>query len=223
MSLKSTIEDRILTGADKAANATNTPAIFDVAQILQTLYGFKPIVIPGLPAAPANTNEFIIDTSKLPKRRVRTNQGSPIYGLQDMIGRQVFLPLTIVANGVDYDFPFTVIGIKCKKILIETPMIERSASVIEEIGVDAYRISVKGFLVDPLNDFPDNQLYKLKEMFECKTTVKIKSALVDIFLGGNDQVVISNLDVPEKPKVIGVRDFSFELIQDGVLDLYAVK
>lgn len=220
MSLKSTIEDRIVNVADKVANATDTPAIFDVAQILKTLYDFKPISIPGLPAAPANTNEFIIEPKK---ERKTTLKGSPLYGLQDMIGREVFLPLTIVADGEEYHFPFTVIGIKCRKILIETPMIERSASVIEEIGVDAYRITVKGFLIGDLNEFPDDQLYKLKQMWECKTPVKIKNALVDIFLEGSDQVVISNLDLPEKPKVIGVRDFSFELIQDGILDLYEVE
>ncbi|MBU2045626.1 MAG: hypothetical protein KJ712_02705, partial [Bacteroidetes bacterium] len=86
-----------------------------------------------------------------------------------------------------------------------------------------WRMTVKGFLVDPLNQFPDDQLEKLKNMWKTRDLVRVKCALTDIFLEGNDNVVISSIDIPAKAKVVGVRDFSFELIQDGILDLYAVK
>lgn len=221
MSLKAIIEDRFLPAAEKAAGVAGVPVIFDVAQIMQTLYGYLPARVPGFPAVPSNANTFNVPVATAQKRT--TLKGSPIYGSKDMIGREVFCPITIQAGGVDYEFPFVVAGLKTKKLLVETPMIERSGSVIEEIGIDAWRISVKGFLIDPLNQFPDDQLDQLNQMFLNREPVRIKSALTDIFLEKNDRVVISTLDIPEKAKVIGVRDFSFELIQDGIFDLTSIE
>lgn len=219
MSLKNTIEERISPLAEKSANASDTPVIFDVAKIIESLYGYKPATIAGLPLA-SKSEEF--NVSQIYKQKRTTSKGSPIYGMQDLIGREVFLPLTIKASGINYEFPFTIVGLKTKKLLVETPMIERGGSVIEEIGIDAWRISVKGFLVDALNQFPDDQLDKLNQMWRDRNPVTVKCALIDIFLEGNDLVVISNLEIPAKSKVIGVRDFSFELIQYGILNLESI-
>ena len=214
------IEDRFLDGAEKVANATGQPLIFDVAQVLNDLYGYKPANIPGLPTASTDANSFSIE----PATQKRTTlKGSALYGLKDTLGREVFCPIVITARGVDYEFPYAIIGMRSKAIIVETPMVERRGAVIEEIGIDAWRFVVKGFFVDPLNQFPDQELDLLNQLWETREPVRLKCALTDLFLGENDRVVMTQLDIPEKAKVIGVRDFSFELVQDGILDLYNVE
>lgn len=197
------------------------PIIYDIAEIFDKLYGYKPAVIPALPAEPGAGDPFQVPAAAAQKRT--TLMGSPIYGSQDMLGREVFCPIVITSNGKDYEFPFAVMGLQNKAIIIETPMVERQGSVIEEISVEAWKISIKGFLIDPLNQFPDEQLNMLNEVWKKREPVRLKCALSDLFLDKDDHVVITSLTIPEKAKVIGVRDFSFEIIQDGILDLYNVE
>lgn len=217
--IKQIIEDRGLKAVKTVTNVTGNPVVYDIANIMNTLYGYKPMSIGLIPEA-ASVNEFNVPVA--PAKKTTTIKGSPIYGQQDMLGREVFCPLTLSAGGINYEFPFCVIGVRNRKIIVETPMVERNGAVIEEIAVSGYNFSVKGFLIDPNNQFPDEQLSKLIELFETNEPVVMKSALTDLFLEKDDRVVMRNLEIPEKAKVIGVRDYSFELVQDGVFDLYAV-
>ena len=206
MSLQVFIEDRFLNTAEKAANASGQPLVFDVAQIMQDLYGYKPVIIPDLPST-ANTV---------------TSKGSAIYGSKDLIGREVFCPVIIEAGGITYEFPFAVMDLKSKATIVETPIAERGGTVIEEIGVEAWKISIKGFLIDPLNQFPEEQLNMLNKVWKTRAPVRLKCALSDLFLEQDDHVVITSLTIPEKAKVIGVKDFSMEMTQATILDLNSI-
>ncbi|WAC40586.1 DUF6046 domain-containing protein [Pedobacter sp. SL55] len=217
--IKQIIEDRGLKAVERVTNVAGTPVVYDIANIMNTLYGYRPISIGAIPEA-SDTNEFVVPAGQI--KKTTTIKGTPIYGQQDMLGREVFCPLTLSAGGIDYEFPFCVIGVRSRKIIVETPMVERNGAVIEEIACSGYDFSVKGFLIDPNNQFPDEQLNKLKELYETNEPIVMKSALTDLFLEKDDRVVMRNLEIPEKAKVIGVRDYTFELVQDGVFDLYAV-
>ena len=105
-------------------------------------------------------------------------------------------------------------------------MVERGGSVIEEIGLGPWEIEIKGFLIDGNNEFPDDQLISLYQLYVANqvtntiVTVQLKCAISDIFLGANPNVVITEIEIPPKAKVIGVRDFSMKMIQDSILVLY---
>ena len=101
-------------------------------------------------------------------------------------------------------------------------MIERGGEVIEEIGLGAWEFQFKGFLIDAHNNFPDDQLTALNKIYINRTPVELQCALTDIFLPQPNQVVLMSLDVPAKAKVIGVKEFAFEMKQDSILDLYKV-
>jgi hypothetical protein len=211
--------------------ANNT---IDIAATFQALYGYVPAEIPIMPVTPSSTNPYYVNHSNTPLRTPGQGLAS-LTGLNDMIGRPVFMPITITtkqANStstVEYDFPFSMLSIKNKKIIKETPMVERGGSVIEEVGLGAWEIEMKGFLIDANNQFPDDQLtslYKLYVSNQLSTntySVNLRCALSDIFLGGNTDVVITEIEIPAKAKVIGVRDFSIKMVQDGVLTLYPVN
>lgn len=195
--------------------------IFDVADLFREAYGYKPITIPGLSDRLPDVNGINIPQANEKKRN--TIKGSPIYGpSKDFLGREIVCPVILNVGGVDYEFPYVIVGIENKAIMEVTPMVERGAAVIEEIGVEAWKISIKGFLINPLNEFPDEELEQLNTVWKKRETIRLKCALTDIFLEGDDRVVIADLKVPAKAKVIGVKDFTMELIQDGILDLITV-
>lgn len=190
--------------------------IYDIKDIAEKLYGYKPYTLSALPAEQIEANPYQV---KPLVKRESTRKGSPIYGGQDLIGREVFLPVTIEGGGKNYDFPYSVLAMRRKKFMVSTPMVERGGSVKELIGLDDWQISMKGFLIDPLNQFPDDQLYELNELFKRKEPVRLKCALSDIFLEENDFVVITDFDLPDKSKIIGVRDFVFAMESDSILTL----
>jgi len=196
--------------------------IFDVADLFREAYGYKPLNIPGLSEFQSTANNLTVPEATQRKRT--TAKGSSIYGpSKDFLGREIVCPVILNVGGVDYEFPYVVVGIENKAIMEVTPMVERGASVIEEIGVEAWKISIKGFLINPLNEFPDEELDILNTVWKKRETIRLKCALTDIFLEGDDRVVISDLKIPEKAKVIGVKDFTMQLIQDGILDLITVE
>ena len=233
------------------ANESNLTV--DIAATFKALYGFAPVVIPSLgselaavypvgsnkdkvnasPNSPAAANPY--NVSQTAAQRYRQPQGglTPLtdQGITDMIGRPVFMPITLLVNdpflgATSYVFPFSLLTIKNKKIIKETPMVERGGSVIEEIGLGPWEIEIKGFLIDGNNEFPDDQLISLYQLYVANqvtntiVTVQLKCAISDIFLGANPNVVITEIEIPPKAKVIGVRDFSMKMIQDSILVLY---
>lgn len=190
--------------------------IYDIKDIVQKVWGYKPYTLPALPAESIGENPYQVKESFQKKS---TFKGSSIYGGQDLIGREVFLPVTIQAGGKNYEFPYSVLTMRRAKIIVETPMVERGGSVKEEIGMEDWKISMKGFLIDPMNQFPDEQLYALDQLFKHKEPVRLKCALSDLFLEENDFVVIKELDIPDKSRVIGVRDFALSMVSDSILTL----
>lgn len=194
--------------------------VIDIAATFQALYGYLPAFVPSLPAQPDSINPYSMQNAAV--KKTTTAAGSPLYGLSDMIGREVFMPVTLVANGVNYDFPFCIIGLRSRKETKVTSMVERGGVVIEEISTGPWEMDLKGFLIDPNDQFPDDQLSQLLKLYNNNTPVYLKCALTDLAMPDNDQVVIMDLEIPAKAKVIGVRDFSFMMIQGSILDLYQV-
>lgn len=189
----------------------------DLVDLFEQFFGYKPAVVPEFPPSyttgPAERMQAIT--------RKKTNMyGTPLYGQADMMGREVFCPVTIEVDGKDYYFPFCVIGCDRDKTVVETEMTELNGSVKEIIGNRDWIFTIKGFVIGQYEQFPDEQLKMLDEVAAFNQTVRLKSAYSDIFLHANDQVLIYKLSIPEKPKVIGVRDFAMQAKSDGIFTLY---
>jgi hypothetical protein len=198
-----------------AAVSLNTA--FDIRELFNKVHGYSPAVIAGIPDVSAE-----LALAQIPGNAKKTTNiyGQPLYGQSDLIGREVFCPITIEVDGVNYDFPFAVIGVRRAKTVVKTDMVELSGSVKELIGLRDYEITIKGFLVGDLEQFPDEKMKVLDDVFSFNQAVRLKSAYTDIFLHDNDYVVIEDLQIPEKPKVIGVRDFSMQASSDSIFTLY---
>ncbi|MFC0514530.1 DUF6046 domain-containing protein [Mucilaginibacter angelicae] len=189
--------------------------VFDIAAIFRQLYGYKPAQIPELPSAAAERSYNFS-----PRAPMLTNPyGNSYYSGEDTIGREVFCPLTIMVGQIEYFFPYTVIGFEREKMIKETEMSEAGGTAKQIISMKDWSISVKGFVIGYQEQLPGDELQALKYVFQSKEEVRLKSAYSDLFLSADDRVLIYKLSIPEKPRVIGVRDFAMEMKSDSILKL----
>ncbi len=191
--------------------------VFDIKELYASLTGRQPAQVPGVPQIADNTPLAQIQPATV---KTKTLYGGDLYGQADMLGHEVFCPATIEVDGVDYFFPFVVIGIDRVKNIVITELTEVNSSVKEVIGNKDIEITIKGFLIGEYEQFPDDKLAALNKAFEHNQNVRLKASYSDIFLRDGDEVLITRLTIPPKPGVIGVRDFSLQLISDHPFTLY---
>jgi hypothetical protein len=167
----------------------------------------------------------------------RANTG--IYGSEyyafDAAGREYYLPVTVTytvkgSNEVKvWELPYPVISIRSRKTIIETALTERRGTVKELININDYDIQIRGFIVNhDGNEFPEDQVITLRELYEQNVPVSIKCPLTDIYLlrtdrKGSDKVVIKSLDFPEMVGVKSVRHYVLEMVSDEPFNLIDIS
>jgi len=192
--------------------------VFNIADLFKQVHGYVPAHLDTL-YPDTISDQPLANLPAITKKTV-TKLGMPIFGSADMMGREVFCPITIVSNGEKFKFPYAVASISRSKIIVSTPMTEIGGSVHEVISNDDYQITIKGFLIGQYEQFPDEELINLRRLFDRNEAVRLQSALTDLFLHDNDHVILTRLDIPAKPKVIGVRDFELQMVSDNIFTLY---
>jgi hypothetical protein len=175
-------------------------AVFNIGSIFESAFGYSP------PAA------FAIDQA--PDRLTVARRGSPYYA-SDLLGREFFMPITI--GGIL--IPFAVVGLRAKKTIVSTAMVERRGTVKELINVDDYEINIKGIVIEDDNLFPEAAIRELQELFLLNNSLDIRCPLTDIFLEGDDKVVIKEMNWPQVAGVEHARPFEMVLESDLVFTL----
>lgn len=143
--------------------------------------------------------------------------GTPYYEKikGDFMGRECFLPVTI--DGLK--LPYSTIRINSKKTIIETSLINRKGSIIEQINIESYKIRLRGFLIGQNNQLPDEDITALKDLYEKNESVVLRNALSDIFLSADDKVVVRSIEIPEVRAVQNVRPFELDIMSDSEFTL----
>lgn len=213
--------------------------VFDLSGYYKKTFGTSPpIVIPiipnrlaeKIPSLKKSTNldlkekkRFEYETPKriFDKKEEDSNKysklGTPFYEKVegDTLGREFFLPVTL--NGIK--LPYSTIRVSCKKTIVETPLVNRKGAVIEQINIENYKFKLRGFVIGDNNEFPDDDVTDLKDLFEVNESIVMRNALSDIFLTSDDKVIITAMEIPEVKGVKNVRPFEFDIISDSEFTL----
>lgn len=147
-------------------------------------------------------------------RRESSTLGQPYYDADEM-GREHFMPVRI--NG--WLIPFAVVAITPRKTVVSTPMVERQGSVHEIISIDDYSINIKGILIGMTDDYPEEEVIKVHELFLINRSLELRSAKTDIFLKGEDKVVIKEIPLPVVPGVQHAQPFEIVCVSDTIFTL----
>ncbi len=150
--------------------------------------------------------------------------GARMYA-PDARGREYFLPVTIGyvdAGGVqrEWDLPYPVVQVRGQKRIITTELTERSGTVKELINTGDYEIVIRGVIIEPTNELPEQDLIMLRTIYENGQAVVVKNAVTDVFLVGNEfmAVIRSLTDTPVKG-VKNVRAYEMLLTSDAPFNL----
>ncbi len=170
--------------------------------------------------------------------------GSPYY--EEGINGKVFMPVTIrfedegqtafggAGSASDqkpnksWQLPNPVVSIESRKHIIDTALTERRGTVKEMINTSDYEIMIRGLIVGPTHDFPEDQIAMLRDAYEQNKPVSIASAVTDIFLlrpdrSGSDKVVIAEMRLPVIRGVKNVRPYELKLISDEAFNLISIE
>jgi hypothetical protein len=186
----------------------------------------------------------------VPSRTEDGKHGSPYYA-KDAVGREYYLPVEIqVGNDVipgtnttyaekwgvrsadgattgRWNLPYPIISVTGDKRIIETDLTERRGTVKELINTRDWVISVKGFLINNENEFPEDDFETLVKLYELNIPVRINNVLTDILLlnperDGSDLVVIRKLTFPEVRGVKHVKPYEIEFVSDEAFNLIEI-
>lgn len=141
--------------------------------------------------------------------------GSSEFYKQDAVGRYYFMPVKLG----DVELQYPIIRIQGRKNIVETQLTERKGSVIELINQDNYRIYIRGFIIDHQNNYPEDAIKDIVNLFELNTHVALRSVLTDLFLTENDSVVITDINFPEVSGVQNVKPYEINLISNNIFEL----
>jgi hypothetical protein len=203
----------------------------------------------GTPASVFEPNLDNVSGDVFPTRIGTGGSGSPYYANDLVLGVEYFMPVTLIypenlnadiaANPfgltadsaqasrlVEWNLPFPLITITAKKTLVETPLTERRGTVKELIQLKDYDITIKGFLIAGTNDYPEDLVTTLRNIYEINGTIGIKSPLTDIFLlrsDSSDQVVITELMLPGLKGVKNVEPYEIRLVSDSIFNLIDIS
>lgn len=195
---------------------------FNIGDVFEQTFGVRPptnykveprVVHP----VPESGSPYKIDPA--PVEILSTNTGAILYK-NDAFNREYYLPIWL---GGMY-LPFPVISIDMAKTIVETPMVERKGSVKEIINTEDILINIRGIILRPDNNFPEEDLQKLNDLFIRNESLEIRNALTDIFLydgdeKATDKVVIKKLSFPEVIGRKGLRAYQMQLVSDLIFTL----
>ena len=171
-------------------------ASFDIQKIFKTSWGYNPP---------------IFDVSLQPDS---SGNGVPYYG-KGLYGRPYFMPVTLG----DVELPNPVIRITSKKTIVETVMVNRVGTVKELIGQEDFRINIKGIIVSEDNSYPEEMIKKIHDLYSRNKSLEIMSALTDIFLYDDNNVVITDINWPEMSGAQNIKTYEMNLVSDRSFDL----
>ncbi len=194
---------------------------YNIKDILSGL-SYKGLPFPGLwfgleKKAGYSAKDFELDADANENEQKTQSDLGAILRKKDALGRWYFLPVILEHEGKEYEIPNAVIRISGKKKIVETDMIGRKGSVKELISIDDYEITVSGIIV--ADDFPEEGITEINELYNINESVKLKCALTDIFMETDDKVVIKDIDFQEMKGTEHVQLFSMNMVTDRNFEL----
>lgn len=182
--------------------------------------GVKMPVDTSMPFATRSNPDFEI---MIPTRREKSSVGQPFYA-RNLLGLEMFMPVTLVhkdTKGVKSEILLqnTIISMKMKKTIVETPLIGRQGTVKEMISIDDWDINLKGMIVSADNEYPDDAVKELKDFVEINEALDIASVLTAIMLDKDEKIVIKDFELAEMRGIQHAQGFTLSLVSDMQFDL----
>ncbi len=199
-------------------------SIFDLQDLYKTYFHKSPYYISKKDSEKPVTQDIVY--SGIPENDRR--KGSIDYSTKQIAlnkigayGQDIWFPIEFWKSTEKVlEIEACTVAINLSKTIIKTAVSERKGSVHEVFGIDDYKFTIKGFLIGKNRFFPEEQINKLKEIFETTEPVSLHGGYPELFLDESCRVIIATLDFPEvQGKSPWIRPFNLTCESDFIQDL----
>lgn len=170
---------------------------FDIKDLFKIYWGYNALPYPEAiidRIAPPIANYKAKDYEKkiIPALNTVSKLGVNFYE-KNIVGREFFMPINL--DG--YILQNTIFSTNRRKNIEETFLPGRPGSVKELISDNDIVFNVKGIIVGHGNNYPEEEVTKLNDLYIKHKALKIKNAIAAILFHNNEKVVIFDLNLLE--------------------------
>lgn len=192
----------------------------DFQNLFADIWGYSPPEPRIEPTEEGEYEQRSVSIPTAPERKTNSSLGQPYFD-SDPFGREFFMPVRIDGMLI----PFAVISMNWRKTIVDTMMPERGGSVLEMISLNNYTFNIKGIFINEENEFPEEQIIQLRDLWKKNTSVEMRSVISDIVLTGQaddttgHKVAIREIAWPAVSGIEHAKPFEMDLISDTIFDL----
>lgn len=141
-------------------------------------------------------NKYQAIPEKVPQ--AKTQAGLDLT-IKNNFGKDIFAPLQFYKNSENYlQISCATVRVSSKKTIVKTAVSERNGTVKEQFNVGDYQFTIKGVLIGTNNQFPEEKISKLREIYETVETVELYNAFTELFMNKESRKIsIESLDFPD--------------------------
>jgi hypothetical protein len=199
-------------------------SIFDLQALYKTYFNTSPYYISPKGSEKSVTQDIVysgISQNPSPKGTIYKSKDDIAFNKIGAYGQDIWFPIEFwIRENKTLEIEACTVAVNLSKTIIKTAVSERKGTVHEIFGVDDYKFTIKGFLIDKNRTFPEDQINKLKEIFETTEPVSLHGGYPELFLDESCGVVIATLDFPEvQGKSPWIRPFSMTCESDFISDI----
>lgn len=201
--------------------STNT--LLDLNKMYKTYFSSAPYYVTKDEKQPTtqDVGYYVNLQNKRKKGTIQRSDQDQPFNKIGAYGQEIWGAITLkIASGLSIEIEACTVAVHLSKTIVKTPVSERQGTVKECFHLDDYKFTIKGFLIDKNRSFPEDQINKLKAIFESTEDIFLHGGYPEMFLTDHCKVVIETLDFPEvQGKAPWIRPFQMTCESDLIQDL----
>lgn len=198
---------------------------FDLHKLYKDVFGRQAYYVTPKGTAEPITQEAAysdIPRNPHPKGTIHyTRTGNVSLNKIGAYGQDIWFPVKFVNADIgEIEIENCTTAVNLSKTIIRTPVSERKGSVKECFNIDDYKFTIRGFLIGKGRKFPEDEINKLKTLFESSQPVELHGGYPELFLDKSCRVAIETLEFPEtQGQAHWIRPFTLTCETDYIEDL----
>lgn len=195
--------------------------VFDLYDIYKTYFVNKPYFIGKEKELSQEVNYGALPRNSNPRGNIQYNRKNIALNKVNAYGKDVWCPVEFVNADIGtMEIEACTVATNLVKTIIRTPVSERKGTVKECFNIDDIKFTIKGFVIGQGRKFPEEQIDKLKRLFESTEIVELHGGYPEIFLESSCRVAIETLEFPEvQGQAHWIRPFILTCETDYIEDL----
>jgi hypothetical protein len=161
----------------------------NVFNILNRVFGVRGLPFPGKPNEEDNkliADDFVFEVKE---ENHRSKKGTPLYA-QNALGRWMFLPAKL--DGVLLQN--AIVSFNGEKEVVETNLID-AGTVFEKVFTRPYDITIICTLIQENDEWPEEQLIEMYNVWKKDDVLTLECPLTDIFLQPRNNFILKSFNL----------------------------